>query len=109
VATKLWPRHLVKRAQHEAPALSRVCIGQSDVMPVSQRCKDGSVPEPGDHRPLCAITKAKQGDRDALWYLYCRYADSIYEYVASLSGDTHQAQRLTQSGFARLITEISAV
>lgn len=49
-----------------------------------------------------AVARAQQGDRDALGFLYARYADSIYGYVRSIVRDHHEAEDVTQHVFAKL-------
>jgi RNA polymerase sigma-70 factor (ECF subfamily) len=51
-----------------------------------------------------AITRAKQGDREALRFLYVQYADNVYGYVASIVKDDHEAEDITQLVFAKLMT-----
>ena len=51
-----------------------------------------------------AVTRAKQGDREALRYLYIRYADNVYSYVLSILRDEHEAEDVTQLVFAKLMT-----
>jgi RNA polymerase sigma-70 factor (ECF subfamily) len=51
-----------------------------------------------------AVTRAKQGDREALRYLYIRYADNVYGYVMSILRDEHEAEDVTQLVFAKLMT-----
>jgi RNA polymerase sigma-70 factor, ECF subfamily len=53
-----------------------------------------------------AVTRAKLGDREAVRYLYIRYADNVYGYVASIVRDEHEAEDITQQVFAKLITAI---
>jgi RNA polymerase sigma-70 factor, ECF subfamily len=53
-----------------------------------------------------AIARAKQGDRDALSYLYVQYADDVQSYVSSIVRDPHEAEDITQSLFAKLMTAI---
>jgi RNA polymerase sigma-70 factor (ECF subfamily) len=53
-----------------------------------------------------AVAGAKQGDRDALRYLYVRYADNVYSYVASIVRDHHEAEDVTQQVFAKLIDSL---
>ncbi len=55
---------------------------------------------------LTAIASAKQGDEDAMRFLYLRYADNIYGYVCSIVGDEHEAEDLTQQIFAKLMTAL---
>jgi len=53
-----------------------------------------------------AIARAKQGDRDALRFLYIRYSDNVYGYVRSIVRDDREAEDLTQQVFMKLITVI---
>jgi RNA polymerase sigma-70 factor, ECF subfamily len=50
-----------------------------------------------------AVKRAQAGDRDALAFLYARYADNIYGYVRSIVHDHHEAEDVTQQAFAKLI------
>jgi RNA polymerase sigma-70 factor (ECF subfamily) len=63
---------------------------------------------PGDRSPVVmhAVARAKQGDREALRFLYVRYADNVYGYVASIVRDEHEAEDVTQQVFAKLLTVI---
>lgn len=53
-----------------------------------------------------AVGRAKDGDRDALRFLYIRYADNVRGYVRSIVHDEHEAEDVTQLVFAKLITAI---
>jgi RNA polymerase sigma-70 factor (ECF subfamily) len=53
-----------------------------------------------------AIRQAQAGDREALRFLYARYADDIYGYVRSIVHDSHEAEDVTQQVFAKLIHAI---
>src|SRR3954447_3347302 len=53
-----------------------------------------------------AVVRAKQGDREALRYLYVHYADNVYGYVRSIVRDDHEAEDVTQHVFAKLMTSI---
>src|SRR4051794_2703717 len=55
-------------------------------------------------RVAAAVARAKQGDREALRYLYVQYADNVYGYVASIVKDEHEAEDITQLVFAKLMT-----
>ena len=61
--------------------------------------------EDADHARLVqvAVAGAKQGNRDALRYLYIEYADNVYGYVLSLLRDEHEAEDVTQQVFAKLV------
>jgi RNA polymerase sigma-70 factor, ECF subfamily len=50
-----------------------------------------------------AVSRAKRGDREALHYLYMRYAGNVYGYVASIVHDEHEAEDVTQQVFTKLI------
>lgn len=61
----------------------------------------------GDAQRLrLALARAKQGDREALRYLYVRYADNIYGYIVSIVHDDHDAEDITQHVFAKLMTVV---
>ena len=55
---------------------------------------------------LAAVTLAKEGDADALRFLYLRYAGNVYGYVCSIVRDEHEAEDVTQLIFAKLLTAI---
>jgi RNA polymerase sigma-70 factor (ECF subfamily) len=56
------------------------------------------------HDVARAVARAKQGDQQALRFLYVRYADNVYSYVATLLHDDHEAEDVTQHVFAKLMT-----
>jgi RNA polymerase sigma-70 factor (ECF subfamily) len=56
---------------------------------------------------LKAILRAKEGDPDALTFLYVRYADNIYGYVRSIVRDDHEAEDITQQLFSKLTFALS--
>jgi RNA polymerase sigma-70 factor, ECF subfamily len=53
-----------------------------------------------------AVAGAKQGDGEAVRYLYLRYSDNVYSYVRTVIRDDHEAEDVTQHVFAKLITVI---
>jgi RNA polymerase sigma-70 factor (ECF subfamily) len=53
-----------------------------------------------------AVRRAQSGDREALGFLYTRYADNIYGYVRSIVHDPHEAEDVTQQVFAKLVRVI---
>ncbi len=53
-----------------------------------------------------ATARAKEGDRDALRFLYIRYSDNVYGYVRSIVRDDEEAEDLTQQVFMKLLTVI---
>jgi RNA polymerase sigma-70 factor (ECF subfamily) len=54
-------------------------------------------------RTALAIKRAQLGDREALGFLYTRYADNVHGYVQSIVHDPHEAEDVTQQVFAKLI------
>jgi RNA polymerase sigma-70 factor (ECF subfamily) len=54
-----------------------------------------------------AVARAKAGDRDAVRYLYLRFADNVYGYARSIVQDEHEAEDVTQQVFARLMTALA--
>src|SRR5262245_53815584 len=68
---------------------------RSTTMDESQACR---------RRVALAVTRAKQGDREALRFLYVQYADNVYGYVVSIVRDVHEAEDVTQMVFAKLMT-----
>jgi RNA polymerase sigma-70 factor, ECF subfamily len=65
-----------------------------------------------DHSPraerlvLAAVARAKDGDADALRFLYLCYADNVYGYVCSIVRDEFEAEDVTQQIFAKLMTAV---
>ena len=53
-----------------------------------------------------AVARAKEGDRDAMRFLYVSYSHNIYGYVRSIVHDDHEAEDVTQHVFAKLMTTI---
>jgi len=54
-----------------------------------------------------AVARAKDGDRQALCFLYITYARNVYGYVRSILRDDYEAEDVTQHVFAKLLTAIS--
>jgi len=53
-----------------------------------------------------AIARAKEGDRDAVRFLYVRYSNNVYGYIRSIIRDEREAEDLTQHVFLKLVTVI---
>ena len=59
---------------------------------------------PADKRMVSrAVARGKEGDREAIRYLYVRYSHNIYGYVRSIVHDEYEAEDVTQHVFAKLI------
>jgi RNA polymerase sigma-70 factor, ECF subfamily len=54
-----------------------------------------------------AVARAKEGDQEALRFLYVTYVHNIYGYVRSIIRDDHEAEDVTQHVFAKLMTAIA--
>jgi len=50
-----------------------------------------------------AVKEAKSGDRDALGFLYARFAENVHGYVFSIVRDSHDAEEITQHVFVKLL------
>ena len=62
---------------------------------------------PGDGKLVSdAVSRAKQGDNEALHFLYVRYAPDVLGYVMSIVKDHHEAEDITQDVFIKLMTVI---
>lgn len=67
----------------------------------------GGSPEEADSRLVQdAVAHAKAGDPEGLHFLYLRYAPDVERFVNSVVHDRHEAEDITQSVFAKLITTI---
>ncbi len=53
-----------------------------------------------------AVARAKEGNQEALRYLYVCYSHNISGYVRSIVRDEHEAEDVTQHVFAKLMTSI---
>jgi RNA polymerase sigma-70 factor (ECF subfamily) len=53
-----------------------------------------------------AVSRAKDGDRGALHFLYVRYSPDLLRYVNSFVKDIHESEDIVQNVFAKLITQI---
>lgn len=53
-----------------------------------------------------AVARAKEGDREAMRFLYISYSNNVYGYVRSIVRDDHEAEDLTQHVFAKLMTTL---
>lgn len=50
-----------------------------------------------------AVQRGRDGDPEALRFLYDRYADNVYGYVCSIVHDEHEAEDITQNVFMKLM------
>src|SRR6201997_1227154 len=53
-----------------------------------------------------AVARAKEGDEEALRFLYITYSQNIYGYVRSIVRDDYEAEDVTQHVFAKLMTTL---
>jgi len=53
-----------------------------------------------------AVARAKEGDQEAVRFLYMQYADNVYGYVRSIVRDDYEAEDVTQHVFAKLMTAL---
>jgi RNA polymerase sigma-70 factor, ECF subfamily len=52
------------------------------------------------------IARAKEGDSNAIHWLYVHYGENVYGYARSILRDEHEAEDIRQQVFTRLITSI---
>lgn len=62
--------------------------------------------EEAQEKTRLAVARAKQGDQDAVRFLYVTYSHNIYGFVRSIMHDDHEAEDVTQHVFAKLISAI---
>jgi RNA polymerase sigma-70 factor (ECF subfamily) len=55
-----------------------------------------------------AVATAKEGDQEAVHFLYVRFGPDLRRYVNSFVQDHHEAEDIVQNVFAKLITAISS-
>jgi RNA polymerase sigma-70 factor (ECF subfamily) len=53
-----------------------------------------------------AVARAKEGDREALHFLYVRYAPEVLRFVRKLVQDDYEAEDITQNVFMKLMSVI---
>lgn len=71
--------------------------------PASRARRSGQPDEQAENRLVSlAVTRAKQGDRDAFAFLYARFADDVCRYAASIVRNHHEAEEVTQQVFTKL-------
>jgi RNA polymerase sigma-70 factor (ECF subfamily) len=54
-----------------------------------------------------AVSAAKEGDQEAVHFLYVRYGPDLLRYVNSFVQDDHESEDIVQNVFAKLITSVS--
>lgn len=74
---------------------------------------DGALEVPGrdshdgeEPRIQRAVTRARQGDQEALRFLYVRYAPTVRRYITGLLGSPEEAEDVTQTVFLKLLTKL---
>jgi RNA polymerase sigma-70 factor (ECF subfamily) len=53
-----------------------------------------------------AVARAKDGDQEAVRFLYLQYVDNVYGYVRSIVRDDFEAEDVTQHVFTKLLTAL---
>lgn len=53
-----------------------------------------------------AVSRVKEGDQEALHFLYVRYSQDLFRYVNSFVHDYHEAEDIVQNVFAKLMKVI---
>jgi RNA polymerase sigma-70 factor (ECF subfamily) len=81
-------------------------VGLSDLDLQPCVTKSPAAEEVMSRRVSQAVKRAQLGDREAMGFLYARYADNVHRYVRSIVHDSHEAEDVTQQVFAKLIRVI---
>jgi RNA polymerase sigma-70 factor (ECF subfamily) len=69
-----------------------------DALPASSRREDP--------RTAAAVARGRDGDRDAVGFLYERYAGGVHQLAHRMLGDRDGADDVTQTVFLRLLTKL---
>jgi RNA polymerase sigma factor (sigma-70 family) len=74
----------------------------------SNRARSAESAGPGGDSALVreAVVRAKNGDREALHFLYVRYSPEVLRYVRKLVQDDYEAEDITQNVFMKLMSVI---
>jgi RNA polymerase sigma-70 factor (ECF subfamily) len=92
------------RGEHRATRdAHRVPLGPDSALSGGRFHRRTALPR-DDRQLMGAVARAREGDHDALRYLYVRYADNVYGYVASIVRDDHEAEDVTQQVFLKLMS-----
>jgi RNA polymerase sigma-70 factor (ECF subfamily) len=75
-------------------------------MPASRRLARTDPRTAPDNLVYHAVARAKEGDMNALHFLYVRFADDVCSYVRSIVRDPHAAEDITQVVFAKMMKAI---
>jgi RNA polymerase sigma-70 factor (ECF subfamily) len=94
-------RHKSGGIQLTTPAFA----GTRDTIGFTSRTSLDETPETLSRTRL-AVARAKEGDQEAVRFLYVSYSHNIYGYVRSIVRDDHEAEDITQHVFAKLMTSI---
>lgn len=74
-----------------------------------QACFQGKRTLEKERRPgevAQAVARAKQGDRNAIRFLYLRYSGNVYGYARSIVRNDYDAEDVVQQVFTRMLTAI---
>jgi RNA polymerase sigma-70 factor (ECF subfamily) len=66
------------------------------------RRSGGGADAAGEALVRSAVDRARDGDEEALRFLYLRYSGMVFSYVCSIVNDEHSAEDITQTVFSRL-------
>jgi RNA polymerase sigma-70 factor (ECF subfamily) len=83
------------------PAETTLCTS-GDTPLNSSRRRVGRVGEAPSPLVARAVGRVRAGDRDALRFLYVRYADDVYGYARTIVTDHDEAREVTRRAFSRL-------
>src|SRR4051794_3258044 len=92
-----------------SPAVGRASRSRKDDGVASRRERSprwldppqGDAAGPDSRLVRLAVSAGKEGDREAMHFLYVRFAPDLLRYVNSLVKDAHDAEDIVQNVFAK--------
>jgi RNA polymerase sigma-70 factor (ECF subfamily) len=97
IATEVSTAPMPQRPRRVRRGSSPVCVVASST-PVCEEVNSRLVSQ--------AVKRAQAGDREALGFLYARFAENVLGYVSSIVRDHHEAEDVTQHVFAKMMRVI---
>jgi RNA polymerase sigma-70 factor, ECF subfamily len=93
------------RATGERTLIKEAFAGTQGAVGFRTRAALDDSPEMRERTRL-AVARAKEGDQEALRFIYITYSHNIYGYVRSIVRDDYEAEDVTQHVFAKLMTTL---
>jgi RNA polymerase sigma-70 factor (ECF subfamily) len=95
----------IRHSNEGADVITESLAGGAETIGFRSRTSIDDSPET-QRRTRLAVARAKEGDREAVRFLYMTYSPNVYGFVRSIVRDDHEAEDVTQQVFAKLMTAI---